>query len=109
MRSQCLVIVVTLCFTLISLPLADAATPDETVLQAGAAISNITPPISLDPVTQSKRPPATHVHDELHARCLVLDDGQVRLALVVCDLRHMSAEVAANAKQLIQTATGIPP
>ncbi|HCS53818.1 MAG TPA: hypothetical protein DIW81_19900 [Planctomycetaceae bacterium] len=79
------------------------------MLQAGAAISNITPPISLDPVAQSKRPPATHVHDELHARCLVLDDGQVRLALVVCDLRHMSAEVTANAKQLIQSATGIPP
>jgi hypothetical protein len=40
---------------------------------------------------------------------LVLDDGQAKLALVVCDLRHMSADVAANAKQIIQRTTGIPP
>ena len=40
---------------------------------------------------------------------LVLDDGQAKLALVVCDLRHISAEVAANAKQIIQQTTGIPP
>jgi hypothetical protein len=39
----------------------------------------------------------------------VLDDGQARLALVVCDLRHISAEVAENAKQIIQKTTGIPP
>ena len=25
------------------------------------------------------------VHDELHARCLVLDDGSTKLAIVVCD------------------------
>ena len=34
--------------------------------------------------------PATHVHDELHARCLVLDDGKTMLAFVVCDLLGMA-------------------
>ena len=62
----------------------------------GAATSNITPPIGPHQAVRSSRPQATHVHDELHARCLVLDDGQAKLALVVCDLRHMSAEVAAE-------------
>jgi len=109
MRSRCPLIALSLCLTLISLELASAETPDEPVLRAGAATSNITPPISLDPTARSNRPPATHVHDELHARCLVLDDGQSKLAIVVCDLRHMSAEVAASAKQLIQTSTGIRP
>jgi neutral ceramidase len=84
---------------------ADAAP----VFRAGAATSNITPPIGADPELRTSRPPATHVHDELHARCLVLDDGQAKLALVVCDLRHISAEVAAGAKTVIEKMTGIPP
>lgn len=91
--------------------LLDAVTVDaaeQPVLRAGAATSNITPTIA-DASPGKGRPPATHVHDELHARCLVLDDGQAKLALVVCDLRHISAEVAADAKKIIQTTTGIPP
>ena len=79
------------------------------VFRAGAATSNITPPIGADPRIRTSRPPATHVHDELHARCLVLDDGEAKLALVVCDLRHISAEVAAGAKKIIEQMTGIPP
>lgn len=85
---------------------SQAETP---VFRAGAATSNITPPIGADPRIRTSRPPATHVHDELHARCLVLDDGEAKLALVVCDLRHISAEVAAGAKKIIEQMTGIPP
>ena len=49
--------------------------------QAAAATSNITPPLG-EPVIGSFAPfPSKHVHDELLVRCLVLDDGQVRLAL----------------------------
>lgn len=55
-------------------------------LQAGAATSNITPPLGTRIVGGFAPYPAEHIHDELHARCLVLDDGQTRLALVVCDL-----------------------
>lgn len=93
----------------VTLGLADAAEPNAPVFRAGAATSNITPPIGADPAVKSSKPPATHVHDELHARCLVLDDGQSKLALVVCDLRHISAEVAADAKKIIEQTTGIPP
>lgn len=103
---QRLRIVTRLCLALTSLGLCEAAPP---VFRAGAATSNITPAIGADPAIRTNRPPATHVHDELHARCLVLDDGKARLALVVCDLRHISAEVAAHAKQIIEKLTGIPP
>ena len=105
-HTQRLRVITRLCLAFASLGLSEAATP---VFRAGAATSNITPAIGADPKTRTSRPPATHVHDELHARCLVLDDGQARLALVVCDLRHISAEVAANAKQIIEKMTGIPP
>ncbi|HJN08197.1 MAG TPA: hypothetical protein QF564_05865 [Pirellulaceae bacterium] len=94
---------------LVSLGFAGAAMSDEPTFQAGAATSNITPPIGSDQTLGASKRQATHVHDELHARCLVLDDGQSKLALVVCDLRHISAEVVVNAKQIIERSTGIPP
>ncbi|HCN31203.1 MAG TPA: hypothetical protein DIT64_21325, partial [Verrucomicrobiales bacterium] len=58
----------------------------ERVFKAGAATSNITPPLGMEIVGNfAPRPIAAHVHDELRARCLVLDDGSTRLALVVAD------------------------
>ncbi|WP_417390431.1 neutral/alkaline non-lysosomal ceramidase N-terminal domain-containing protein [Gimesia sp.] len=109
MRIQRHFIFTSLCLAFVSLGFADAAMSDEPKFQAGAALSNITPPIVPNPTARTSKRQATHVHDELHARCLVLDDGQSRLALVVCDLRHISAEVVVNAKQIIQQSTGIPP
>ena len=53
--------------------------------------------------------PSQHVHDELHARCLVLDDGKTRIALVVCDLLGLHRSVSVEARRLIHEATGIPP
>src|SRR3954454_23331016 len=55
------------------------------VFRAGAATSNITPPLGEGIVGNFTTPTATHIHDELHARCLVLDDGQTRLAFAICD------------------------
>lgn len=93
----------------LSLAFTSLCAAESPVFRAGAATSNITPPIGADPRIRTSRPPATHVHDELHARCLLLDDGQAKLALVVCDMRHISAEVAAGAKKIIEQMTGIPP
>jgi len=87
------------------LVLATAAPP----LQAGAATSNITPELGTLVVGGFAPYPAKHVHDDLHARCLVLDDGQTRLALVVCDLLGLHRSVSVEARRLIQEATGIPP
>ena len=78
-------------------------------LKAGAATSNITPPLGLPVVGGFSPFPSTHVHDELHARCLVLDDGKTRLALVVCDLLGIHRDVSSEARQLIEKQTGIPP
>lgn len=78
-------------------------------LRAGAAASNITPPIGLKIIGSFAPAPSTHVHDELHARCLVLDDGQTKLALVVCDLLGLQRNVSLEARRLIEESTGIPP
>lgn len=89
---------------------AVAAAPAAAVrLRAGAATSNITPPIGALRVGGFVPAPTTHVHDELHARCLVLDDGKTKLALVVCDLLGFHRSVSLEARRLIQEAIGIPP
>jgi neutral ceramidase len=85
------------------------AAPAAPRLQAGAATSNITPPLGTLRVGGFAPFPTVHVHDELHARCLVLDDGKTKLALVVCDLLGMHRSVSLEARRLIQEATGIPP
>jgi neutral ceramidase len=77
------------------------------IFQAGAAMSNITPPLDEPIVGGWNSPPATHVHDELYAKCLVLDDGRTRLAFVVCDSLGIAREVCDAAKAIIFEKTGI--
>ncbi|MCX7824396.1 MAG: hypothetical protein N2689_02445, partial [Verrucomicrobiae bacterium] len=51
---------------------------------------------------------ATHIHDELHARCLALDDGKTRLVIVLCDTCLLPREVADAAKKLAHEELGLP-
>ena len=77
-------------------------------LLAGAATSNITPPLGELIVGNWTPVPATYVHDELHARCLVLDDGETRVAIVVADNVGIPRRVLDEAKRQIQKRSGIP-
>jgi hypothetical protein len=84
------------------------AQPGKTpTFRAGAATSNITPPLGSAIVGGFVPFPATHVHDELHARCLVLDDGTTKLVLVVCDLLGIDRLVSDEARFLLQQDLGI--
>ena len=83
----------------------DAKAPE---LRAGAATSNITPELGL-PIVGGFAPfPSDSVHDDLHARCLVLDNGQSKIALVVCDLLGLQGRISVEARKLIEQRTGIP-
>jgi len=85
-----------------------AAAPSQPVFQAGAAMSNVTPMLGA-PIVGGFLPfPSTNVHDELHARCLVLDDGKTKLALVVLALLGIDMCVSGEARRLIEKETGIP-
>jgi hypothetical protein len=78
------------------------------VFRAGAATSNITPNIG-DPIVGGWTPvPSTHVHDELHARCLALDDGTTKLVFVVVDSVGVNREAFDEAKRMIHEVTGVP-
>jgi len=86
-----------------------AASESPGQFRAGAATSNITPELGQKIIGNFVAPPATDIHDELHARCLVLDDGKKMVALVVCDLLGLHRSVSLEARRLIEDATGIPP
>jgi len=76
-------------------------------LRAGAATSDITPDLGSEIIGGFVPFPANHVHDELHARCLVLDDGKTKLAIVVCDLLGMHRSLCVEARRLTQESTGV--
>jgi hypothetical protein len=78
------------------------------VFKAGAATSNVTPWLGVSINGGFRDHLATNVHDELHARCIVLDDGQTRLALVVVDSCMVPREVFDEAKRMASLRTGIP-
>ena len=84
-----------------------AASPEST-FRAGAATSNITPALGSPIVGGFLGIPSTNIHDELHARCLVLDDGQTKLALVTLDLLLLDRNLGTKARELIEEETGIP-
>ncbi|BCS34746.1 hypothetical protein TBR22_A39720 [Luteitalea sp. TBR-22] len=100
-----------LCVLVLSATTGGAAAGEQSPeprLRAGAATSNVTPALGGDIVGGWAPIPATYVHDELHARCLVLDDGQGRLAIVVVDSLGVPRHVVEHAKALAVRHTGIP-
>ena len=76
-------------------------------LRAGAARVAITPEIGGDIVGGFLPVRATELHDPLHVRCLVLDDGINRLAIVVCDLLGMHRSLGDSARRRIEKEIGI--
>src|ERR1043166_6181205 len=79
------------------------------VFRAGAATSNITPLLGSAIIGGFVPFPSTHVHDELHARCLVLDDGTTKLVIVVCDLLGIDRLVSDETRAVLKEELGLPP
>lgn len=78
-------------------------------MRAGAATVNITPPLGIKMRGYFQERIARDIHDELYAKSLVLDDGETKLAIVVCDLIGASRKYLDKAKELINERCGIPP
>ncbi|MCE9603511.1 MAG: hypothetical protein K8U03_01260 [Planctomycetia bacterium] len=87
----------------------NAAAPAAPVFRAGAYAINVNPttfPMSSNGNMSDRQ--ATKITDDLHARCLVLDDGRTRLAIVVVDSCMILRRELDEAKRLAEKATGIP-
>jgi hypothetical protein len=95
-------------FLLLIAAAAQAQENQSRQFRAGAAASNITPPLGSPIVGGWDAPPATYIHDELYARALVLEDGRTRLAIVVSDNVGIPRNVFDAAKRLVNEKTGLP-
>ena len=79
------------------------------VFRAGAHAIDVTPtklPVIVNGGMRERI--ATKVVDPLHARCLVLDDGRIQLAIAVVDSCMVPRALLDKAKALAHKATGIP-
>ena len=79
------------------------------VFRAGAYAIDITPlefPVLVNGGVRERV--ANQAHDPLHARCLVLDDSTVQLAIVVVDSCLIPRSLADEAKAMAVKETGIP-
>jgi len=77
-------------------------------LTAGVAAVDITPPVGYRMSGYFNERLSTGVHDPLHAKAVVFQQGNVQAALVFCDITGVPLGVSQRARQLAQEKTGIP-
>ncbi|HOE12508.1 MAG TPA: hypothetical protein PKJ23_13910, partial [bacterium] len=94
---------------LVTASIPTASAQDTNVFRAGAAKLDITPRLGRSFAGHLVDHKATHVHDPLHARSLVMEDGKTKIAIVICDLIGIAQNEVSEAKRLISEQTGIPP
>ena len=85
------------------------STPLLAQFRAGAFAIDVTPeafPVVANCMFTERE--AKSAADRLHARCLVLDDGKTKLAIVIVDSCMMPREFLDATKELIRESTGIP-
>src|SRR3712207_6820818 len=77
-------------------------------IRAGAAAANINADIGGSLAGNFTEARSRNIHDDLHAKSLVLDNGSTRLAMVLVDLCVLPASVNVAAKQIIASEAGVP-
>ena len=87
---------------------ANQPAPSAQPLRAGAAEVDITPPIGYRMAGYFNERVSTGIHDPLHAKAIVLQQGPEQVALVSCDLVGLPLNVTTNARALASAQTGIP-
>jgi len=75
-------------------------------LRAGAAKVSITPTADQFPYAIGREKPFVGVHDDVYARALVLDDGTIRVALVVAEVESIQDPKRVVAE--VAQAVGVP-
>jgi len=77
-------------------------------LRLGAAAVPINPPAGIGLAGYYHERGNEGVLDDILAKATVLDDGQTRAAIIVCDLISMPKWIVVEARKLVEQRTGIP-
>ena len=78
-------------------------------MEVGFAEKDITPDLTEDRPEGIGYPRPDTVHDPCKVRAVVFDDGNMRVALIGCDVESMLRSVVLAAREDIQRRCGIPP
>src|SRR5438128_4916273 len=84
------------------------AAENQRQFRAGAALVDITPWMGLSIEGNMHDHKGTNIHDPLHARCVVLDDGETRLAMVLADSCMIPRRVFDEAKKIVHARSQLP-
>jgi hypothetical protein len=81
------------------------------VVQAGVAQVCISPPIGVELAGYGPflRRRSRSVHDDLYAAALVIEDGEMRVAIVTADIISFDVATVEHIRHLAAATTGIPP
>lgn len=82
---------------------------DKPIFRAGVATSNVTPWMGLSLAGHMRDRKVAAVHDELHVRALVLDDGHTQLVFVTVDSCMVPRAIFDEAKSMIGESIGVAP
>jgi neutral ceramidase len=98
-----------LCLSFACIAASAADAPAKKTFKAGAYAINVSPlkfPVIINGGMTERT--ADKITDPLHARCLVLDDGTTKVAIVVVDSCMMPRDLLDEAKEIASRATSIP-
>jgi len=77
-------------------------------LNIGTASVRITPPMGTPIAGYYYERGAEGVHDDLYAKTILVEKNGKKLAIISCDIIEITAELAAEVRQLAEKSTGIP-
>ncbi|MFW6437667.1 MAG: hypothetical protein ACOCZ7_01530 [Armatimonadota bacterium] len=79
------------------------------MLNAGASCVDVTPPLGTKMRGYFEERTASTVHDPLHARSFVLDNGSKSVAIAICDIIGIDRKYLDRARALIADTTDLSP
>jgi len=77
------------------------------VIKIGCGASKITPELGASMAGYFNERKATAIHDDLYAKAMIFDDGDVVAGLLCCDLICISKEDIAKIRDIISAKTGL--
>ncbi len=89
-------------------PIAVVAPAGDIGLKAGVAVTDITPPAGYRMSGYFYERLGTGTLDPLHAKALVLRQGNQRAAIVICDIIGLPRDISSQARKQAADKTGIP-
>lgn len=106
--SRTLALLLAVCCTISFIAIENAPGEESAPMRLGVASTVISPPDGMPMAGYYSPRGSEGVLDDLYAKATVIDDGEHRVALVVCDLIGVPRPLVVESRRLIAERTNIP-